>query len=220
MNKHQEETKKRYINILPKIKATVSAADFKAIKGFSEAGNFLHPEQDASPIRKYRRVVVLHNLLKDCRGKQLSKLSEKDIQGHLKSITNDYTKQTSAKIIKCFYRWLDANKYAALINSKVLKVQDPYTKPGNVISSNDLLSQEECLALIQAANSKRDAGLYAVLIGSGARIGEAMNLCRKDVNFTADGSVILSLRGKTGLRETKVHNGLSRYVKEWAAYYR
>jgi len=206
----QPETK--ILTAFSKAKGIMDKESFKQNQGFCEAPNFVNGKE-ISDNRKYKRLLVLTKLSKQT-GKPFGKTTEKDLETFMKGISNDHSRESYAAIFKSFYRWLNEKKFEYLIKCKALKVQSPYSQPGNVIDSKDLLSEKECLALIQAAQTKRDKSLFAILIGGGFRIGEC-NIKRKDIAFCTDNSIIISVRGKTGLREVKIHNGLAKYVREW-----
>jgi len=198
---------------LNKAKEAMDAASFKSLSEFSEAPNLINGKA-LTDNRKYKRLLTMSQFYNNI-AKPFSQVTEKDAEAFMRGIKNDHSRESTSAVIKSFYRWLDEQKYLPIIKSKALKVQSAYSKPGNVLRSQDLLTEAECMALVQAAKNPRDKALFAILIGAGFRIGEAAGITRQDIKFCNDQSIICSVNGKTGLREVKIHGGLAKFVRTW-----
>lgn len=196
------------------ILSNLSKKNNQLIVKFGDAPDFVDSSKPISEGRKYRRIRVMAYLI-DSSKKELEKINQDDLKNYIFSIQNQHTKRSNAAIIKSFYRHLNEKKYFDLIRSPILKVKDPYGMTGNVIEAKDLLTQKECLDLLNATSSKRDKCFYAMLIGGGFRYGEAVSVARSDIVFSSDNSCVVHVNGKTGRRSVRIHNGLSKYVLNW-----
>ncbi len=67
----------------------------------------------------------------------------------------------------------------------------------------ELLSQDDILALLAEGRSARDRAFLYCLYESGCRIGELLSLQRKHVSFDAQG-IVLIVDGKTGMRRVRL----------------
>lgn len=98
---------------------------------------------------------------------------------------------------KRFLRW-----YGKRHDKTYLDLADSlekYKKPKGKTPS-DLLTKEEILKIIDAADELRDKAIIAVLAESGCRIGELLSCRIKDVERTPEGAHITFPEGKTGPR--------------------
>lgn len=71
------------------------------------------------------------------------------------------------------------------------------------VQREDLISQEEIMAMIDAADHLRDKAFISVLADSGTRIGEIGDLIFKNICFDDYGATI-SVDGKTGKRSIRL----------------
>ena len=90
---------------------------------------------------------------------------------------------------------------------KWMKIKEPKTLP------NDLLNEQEVMALIDAAESLRDKALIAALYEGGFRIGELGGLRIKDVSFDRYGAIAM-VNGKTGPRPVRLIWSMP-YIAQW-----
>ena len=77
----------------------------------------------------------------------------------------------------------------------------------------ELLIEEEVLALIKAAKSPRDKALIALMWDVGGRIGEIANIKIKNLTFDEYGMSVL-LNGKTGPRRVRAVWSIQ-YIMSW-----
>ncbi len=121
------------------------------------------------------------------------------------------TKTTHRIIIKTFYKWLRKTETyppeVKWLNTTIKR------REKKMISDQDLITSEEILAAIEAAQHPRDKALIAVLAESGARIGEIGNLQLKHVKFDEHGT-ILNIYGKTGSRRIRIVSA-TRHLVTW-----
>lgn len=78
-----------------------------------------------------------------------------------------------------------------------------------------MITEEEAMRLIEAAQKPRDKAMVAFLFDSGARVGELMNLRIKDVIFNGEVTHVV-LNGKTGMRRIPILNS-NVYLSRWIA---
>ncbi len=117
------------------------------------------------------------------------------------------TVDTHKKIVKVFYRWLNAGEYPDCVKWLKATTQKSTKLP------EEMLSEEEVKAMILATLNKRDKALIASLWESGARIGELGTLFIKHVVFDDFGCQII-VDGKTGMRRIRLVSSAP-YLLEW-----
>ena len=79
---------------------------------------------------------------------------------------------------------------------------------------SDMLTEEELEMVIAKAINPRDKALFALLGDSGLRIGEALGLRIKDLNFDDYGAFLVIQDGKTGARRVRLISSIH-YMKNW-----
>ena len=135
-----------------------------------------------------------------------SSLKEEDviaIIGKIESTSlSDWTKYDFKLVLKIFLVWLGKEE-----TIKWMKVREPKTLP------NDLLTEQEVMALIDAAGNLRDKALIAALYEGGFRIGELGELKIKDVSFDRYGAIAM-VNGKTGPRPVRLIWSMP-YIAQW-----
>jgi len=114
------------------------------------------------------------------------------------------SKNEYQKTLKKFFRWLKGDDWEGLRyikgNRKI------YKKP-------EIVTKEEVLRLIEAANHPRDKAMIALLYEGGFRIGELASIKFKDIEFNKFGGKV-RVRGKTGERLVPFVFSES-YLKNW-----
>lgn len=75
--------------------------------------------------------------------------------------------------------------------------------PSNKLLPEDLVTEEDVQAMINAAMTDRDKAFIACLYEGGLRIGEIGGLTLKDARFDRYGAVIM-VKGKTGMRPVRL----------------
>lgn len=73
----------------------------------------------------------------------------------------------------------------------------------NRMLPEDLLSEDEVIRLLDAANSLRDRALIALLYDTGMRIGELASLRKKDIDTDSEPAHV-TVNGKTGARRVPI----------------
>lgn len=109
-----------------------------------------------------------------------------------------WTKHDYKVALKKFYKWLKGGEYPPEVKwvKTTLKAKDG-------LLPEDLLTEEEVMRLVNAADSPRDKAFIITLYESGARIGELGSMLIRDVKFE-EGYTALTLKGKTGSRRVIV----------------
>jgi integrase len=131
--------------------------------------------------------------------------------------TSEYTLITFKAVLKKFYQWLRGYEEDYPPEVKWLKTT---IKIGSQIIPEDLLTEQEVIALINACPHPRDKAIIAVLYDIGPRPGELLRLRVKDVfidHSTGVPTVVFTLRGKTGMRRVRGFFSAP-YVIQWKKY--
>lgn len=165
-------------------------------------------------IDRYRDVITpLSNAI----GKPFKEITEHDLRKYVTSMIesgnfSDWTMYTNQIIIKnCFFTWLYKAEKPDF--PAVVKWMRPKVPNRNGKLPEDMISEDEALRLIQAADNPRDKAIVAFLFETGCRIGELMSLRIKNVHLEKELSHVV-LSGKTGMRKIPVINSAS-YLAQW-----
>jgi len=111
---------------------------------------------------------------------------------------SDWTKHDFKSILKVFFRWLrETEDYPEEV--RWIKV----TSKSKVKLPEELLTIEEVLKMVDAAEHIRDKAFILTLYESGCRIGELLTLQIKHVHFDNFGAVLI-VNGKTGQRRVRI----------------
>ena len=123
----------------------------------------------------------------------------------------DETKVQFKIMIKRFYKWLkDPNdeEYPPEVKRNKTTSRD-----GALPLPEDLLSEKDVEALLNAAEYSRDKAFIAMLFDLGARVGEFLSIQRKNIVFDELGAVVV-VDGKTGQRRQRLILSVP-FVAEW-----
>lgn len=147
-------------------------------------------------------------------GKDFEKASRSDLEAaireHGRLGLSEETDTTFRVMVKRFYRWLkDPNDEEYPPEVRWLKGT---VKANRNHLPEELLTQDEVVALIKAARSTRDRAFIAMLYDSGGRI-EVLSLQRKNILFDEHGAVAI-VEGKTGQRRDRLILSLP-FLAEW-----
>ncbi|GAG84864.1 unnamed protein product, partial [marine sediment metagenome] len=186
------------------------------IKGFV---NFLS-SKGVTVGRQYKYVYPLKRISKWL-GKDFTKATKQDIQRICSNINSNpeysaWTKMDYMVVIKKFYRWLynkdieDEDEWTIPVLVKFIKINKP--KDAKKIPS-DLLYAKDIKFLVDHCQRLREKAILMVLFESGARIGEILSMCIKDVTFDDYGCQI-NVNGKTGYRKVRLV-GSSPMLSQW-----
>jgi len=205
------EYDKRYESTLRQLKsAKISERNKELILKFDETMGLLERLKKSRRLRVigYLKVFAEKYLKKD-----FDKATKEDLKGAIKLVDEaDYTawtKQGYRGVVKKFYRWLEYGdefndtdkkhiypKEVSWISTNVKSSDQPK------ISASDILTEIEITKFIAASvDNKRDEAIIATLYESGCRIGEHGSVRLKHVKKES-GYYILTVKGKTGTRET------------------
>ena len=153
---------------------------------------------------KYLR--ILRTLREKYMKSSFSSLEKKDIEAIVSGIERsefkDWTKYDYKRVIKTFLTWMGKHDEVEWINFK---------KPRRL--PDDILTETEILAMIDAAEGLRDKALIAMLYEGGFRIGEIGSLKIKDMTFDHYGAIAV-VDGKTGMRRVRLIWAMP-YIAQW-----
>jgi len=128
------------------------------------------------------------------------------------------TLHTFKKTIKRFYNWIfdmDIGEHPACI--KWVRSNNPRsTKSAGLdlpIKPQDILTEEDVQALINASDHPRDQALIALIYESAARAEEALGLKVDSIQFDKYGGIV-TLEGETGARRIRLVNSIP-YLQAW-----
>lgn len=142
-------------------------------------------------IRRYARLFEVLGKL----GVNLKRLSEEDIDKYYFYLVNSkyaqWTKFTHWKMFKKICRYVKKN-----LDFSKWMIRKPKIEP-------EILSMKEICGLVMATKSFRDKLIILLLYEAGIRVGELVNLQKKDVIFDEYGA-LLRIKGKTGVRYVRV----------------
>jgi len=98
---------------------------------------------------------------------------------------------------------LALRKYLTYIGKEDLAGQIRLPKVHGYKLPEELLLQEDILALLETCSSVHDRAFIAALYESGCRVGELLSLQRKHIVFDAMGAILI-VDGKTGMRRVRI----------------
>jgi len=128
--------------------------------------------------------------------KAVKDYTKKDIERAVTKIMEgkyaDYTKALYKIILKLFFKFAGRTELIEGIKTNVKKSR--FKLP------EELLSEQDILAIIDKCENYRDRALIALLYETGCRIGELSGIQLKDLEFH-DGEATVTLQGKTGMRK-------------------
>ncbi len=127
---------------------------------------------------------------------------------------SDWTRSDYRLTTKKFFQWL-RNCEDGVYPHEVRWIKNLYPKSN--LSPDQLLSEEEVKAMVDAADHPRDKALIFVLYDSGCRIGELLTLRIKDVETDTAGAV-LNVTGKTGKRRVRLIQSVP-LLSAWLAFH-
>jgi integrase len=123
----------------------------------------------------------------------------------------DETKIQFKIMTKRFYRWLkDPNDEEYPSEVKWIKTT---ARDGALPLPEDVLSEKDVEALLNAAEYSRDKAFIATLFDLGMRVGEFLSIQRKNIVFDELGAVVV-VDGKTGQRRQRLILSVP-FVAEW-----
>jgi site-specific recombinase XerD len=126
---------------------------------------------------------------------------EKVILEHGRLDISENTKTDFKVTVKRFYKWLrDPNDAEYPQEVKWIRTT---LKDRHSFLPEELLTEEDVLALVKAAEWSRDRALVSMLYDSGGRIGEILSLQRKNIAFDEHGATVV-VDGKTGQRRERL----------------
>jgi integrase len=111
-------------------------------------------------------------------------------------------------VIKTFWKWLEGKD--EIYPEKVAWIKARYNNR-KIRLPEELLTNEDIDALVDAASNVRDKAFISILYDSGCRIGELLTLRIKHVRFDSSGAVVM-VDGKTGQRRVRIIHSTPRLL--------
>jgi integrase len=125
-----------------------------------------------------------------------------------------WTKHDFKVTLKKFFQWLRNYEWYSKEYPPEVRWIKTTLKSNKRKLPEDILTKEEVRSLIQTASNPRDKAFISVLYESGCRIGEIMNIKRKNVSFDKYGAQVIVPEGKTGPRRIRLIQSIS-YLEAW-----
>lgn len=145
--------------------------------------------------------------------KDFDKADEKDIRRLAKEVElSDYSAWTKHDVkvtIKKFYKWLNGGDEFPSIVKRIKTTM----KHSSQKTPEDILTEDDILAMVDKSGTLRNKALIMTLYESGNRISEFLNWLVKDLTFDEYGCKI-RLSGKTGARIVRIV-GSAPLLKQW-----
>ena len=123
------------------------------------------------------------------------------------------------RILKPFLLWLNENEIIAIPEKKIRLIKSPGVDR-DTKGSDDILSYEEVIKIIEGATSLRDKAFISVIYESGCRVGEVCELKWKDLIFDEYGVKVNIADKKTNKRRYSRLTFSTNYLSSWRNDYR
>lgn len=173
--------------------------------------------QGISQLRVLKYLQILGHVSRLLRHQDFKKVRKRDMEALLQQIENSpykpWTKQGYKVIIKRFWKWLNGQdeRYPPEVSWIKTRIKDSDEK-----LPEELFSEAEVRALIEAAEYPRDKAYVAMLFDAGCRPGELLPLKIKHIEFDQYGAHVTFPQGKTGMRTDRLIYSVP-YVAAWLA---
>jgi len=139
--------------------------------------------------------IIAERYVADCNFRELNRDDVVSIAAEIeRTDLSEWTKHDYLLILKTF---LTSIGHGDLVSWIVAG------NPGNHKLPEDLITEDEVMAMIEAASNVRDKAFVACLYEGGFRIGELGTIVIKDVRFDKYGAVVI-VTGKTGMRRVRL----------------
>ena len=175
----------------------------------------------ANGLSKARAIKYIYHLIKlrEWLGIDFEDATEEDIKSLVitigKSPYSEYTKLELKISVKRLYKLIrNSNDYPPEV--KWIKPRRPNAE--RIKLPEELLTEEDIIKLINAANSQRDRAFVAMLYETGCRIGEILFIRIKHIQFDNYGAVVM-VSGKTGSRRLRIITSVP-YLTEWLNHHK
>ena len=205
--------KRRWKRVLERIKTSKEISD-KNRKTLLDFHDYLLSENIglAKLERYFMDLIKFNNMLK----KPFENATEADVRRVVSEINqttlSEHTKRGFKLIIRRFYRFLrnceKDDPHPQEVKWMSLKLSHKHNK-----LPEELLTENEFLAIIKNCDTIRDRALISTIAESGARVGEIASMKLKHVSFEEYGAR-LTINGKTGMRKILVVSSSS-FLQRW-----
>ncbi len=175
----------------------------------------------AKGLSKARTIKYIYHLkkLSDWLGKNFENANQEDIKALVIRIEDSqYSECTKLELKACIKRLYKLIRNSDDYPPEVKWIKTRYLKMKRTKLPEDLLTEEDILKLINAANTPRDKAFVAMLYETGCRIGEFLFIKIKHIQFDDYGAVVV-VSGKTGSRRLRIITSVP-YLTEWLNHHR
>lgn len=176
---------------------------------------FLEKREYAERSKKNYQI-ILKFLDRFLNGKNFKQISEEDMRRFIRTRNQVKisTRNKEKKLLKNFFRHLSG--YRKYTYPPCVEWMNGITTNKTVlpvVNANNLLTENDVKALIEASYSIRDRALWMVLWEGGLRLGEALNMKKDSIIFDQYGCYTV-VSGKTGQRRLRLVQSTS-YLREY-----
>ena len=141
--------------------------------------------------------------------KSFKDMTREDINGYIDSLdVSSGSRVHYSNVIRVFLKWLyDDDNPIVIKDLKGIKGESVKIK------ASELISEDEMLKIIDSFQDVQQKAIVSVLYDSACRVGELVNLDRRDV-INNNGRWSISVDGKTGIRTIPLIFS-SQYLEQW-----
>jgi len=144
--------------------------------------------------------------------KDFDKMEKEDIEELVRKLQKRVFKPRTVSdhltAIKTFWKWLENTDDTYPEKVRWIK---PWRNHKPCKLPEQLLTKDDVEKLVNASVNPRDKALVSILYESGCRIGEILSLRIRNVNFDANGAVLI-VNGKTGQRRVRLIHSVPRLM--------
>lgn len=206
---HNYELRMRALLNKLKNNRSISKGNKELILGFKE-------ECFANGLSKGRVIKYIYYLIKlsEWLGMDFEDASKEDIKDLVIKIERspyvEFSKMEFKTCVRKLYKWIR--------NTEDYPPEVRWIKPNckridRIKLPEELLTEEDIIKLINAANNPRNKAFVAMLYETGCRIGEMLFIRNKHIQFDQYGAVVL-VSGKTGSRRLRIISSVP-YLTDW-----
>lgn len=175
----------------------------------------------ANGLSKGRAIKYIYHLkkLNEWLGKNFEDATREDIKKLvIKTEQSPFCGYTKIELLTCIKKLYKIIRNTDEYPPEVSWIKPSRKKMERIKLPEELLTEEDIVKLINAANSIRDKAFVGLLYETGCRIGEILFVRIKHIQFDQYGAVIL-VSGKTGSRRLRIISSVP-YLTDWLNQHR
>ena len=173
-------------------------------------------EAFANGLSKGRVIKYIYDFTKlsEWLGKDFEDATKEDIKELVVKIEQshyvDFSKRELKHCVKKLFKWM---RNTEDFPPEVRWIKPNIGKIARIKLPEDLLSEDDVIKLINAANNPRDKAFVAMLYETGCRIGEILFIRLRHIQFDQYGATVI-VSGKSGSRRLRIISSVP-YLTDW-----